>query len=154
MKVILITGTPCTGKTSYAKKFCKAKKYYYFDLHSFIKSHKLHSGFDKKYGSFIVNIEDFVNSIERHIKNMNKSSKFKSKFKGIVVDSHLSHYINPKMTDLCVVMKCDLSKLKKRLLKRNYSKAKIEENMEAEIFDICLFEAKDIGHRVRIVCSD
>src|SRR3989344_8318082 len=129
MKVILVTGTPCTGKTSYAKKLCISKEYYYFYVHNFIKSHKLHSGFDKKYDSFIVNIEDFVNSIETHIKNMKKSKEFNKKYKGIVVDSHLSHYLNPKMVDLCIVMKCDLRKLKKRLLKRKYSKAKIDENM-------------------------
>ena len=130
MKLILVTGTPCTGKTTYAKKLCRVKNYYYFDVNLFIKSHKLHSGFDKKYDSFIVNIEDFVNSIETHIKNMKKSKLFKSKFKGVVVDSHLSHYISPKMVDLCVVMRCDLGKLKKRLEKRGYSKSKVEENVE------------------------
>ena len=154
MEIVVVTGTPCTGKTSYAKKLCVSKKYFYFDVNDFIKSHKLHSGFDKKYGSFIVNIGELVSSLEKNIKSMKKSKSFKGKFKGVVVDSHLSHYISPKIADLCVVMKCDLKKLKKRLIKRKYSKAKIDENMEAEIFDICLIEAKEIRHNVKVVRSD
>ncbi len=154
MKVIIVTGTPCTGKTKYAKKLCKSRNYFYFDVNSFIRSRKLHSGFDRKYDSYMVNIKELIACLEKHIKNMMKSKEFCSKYKGIVIDSHLSHYVSPKLADLCVVMKCDLKKLKKRLIKRKYSKAKVVENMDAEIFDICLIEAKDIGHKVRVVKSD
>ena len=41
--------------------------------------------------------------------------------------------------------------LKKRLEKRGYSKQKIRENMDAEIFDVCLNEAKEEGHKIKIV---
>jgi broad-specificity NMP kinase len=44
-----------------------------------------------------------------------------------------------------------LKKLKQRLKKRGYHKAKIEENLECEIFDVCLEEAKEAGHKVKII---
>ena len=71
--------------------------------------------------------------------------------KDLVIDSHLSHYLPKKYVDLCVVTKCDLKVLKKRLEKRKYSKEKIRENLDVEIFDICLNEAKEKGHKVKVV---
>jgi broad-specificity NMP kinase len=44
-----------------------------------------------------------------------------------------------------------LKKLKKRLEKRNYSKSKIRENLDAEIFDVCLVEAKEKGHKIKVI---
>ena len=38
---------------------------------------------------------------------------------------------------------CPLHLLKKRLSKRKYSKAKVEENMDAERFKVCFMEAKE-----------
>jgi len=52
---------------------------------------------------------------------------------------------------LCIITKTDLKRLKKRLQKRKYSKAKIDENMESEILDICLVEALENKHKVKVV---
>ena len=70
---------------------------------------------------------------------------------GIIIDSHLSHYLPNKYVDLCVVTKCDLKVLEKRLKKKEYSKEKIRENLDTEIFDICLNEAKESNHKIMIV---
>ena len=53
--------------------------------------------------------------------------------------------------DVCIVTKCDLKELENRLRNKKYSKSKIRENMDAEIFDICLSEAKERGHKVLVV---
>ena len=63
----------------------------------------------------------------------------------------MSHYLPKKYVDLCIVTKCGLKKLKKRLEKRKYNKKKIRENLDCEIFDICLNEAMEKGHKVKIV---
>ena len=53
------------------------------------------------------------------------------------------------MVDLCIVLTCsNLKELEKRLKKRKYSKAKIRENLDAEIFQTCLMGAKEGGHKV------
>ena len=41
--------------------------------------------------------------------------------------------------------------LKKRLKKKKYSENKIRENLDAEIFDICLNEAKESRHKVIVI---
>jgi len=56
-----------------------------------------------------------------------------------------------KYINLCILTKCDLKELKKRLEKRKYSKAKIRENLDSEIFDICLNEAIEKSHTILII---
>ena len=53
--------------------------------------------------------------------------------------------------DLCIITKCNLKVLEKRLKNKKYSKEKIRENMDAEIFDVCLNEAKENKHKIMIV---
>ena len=69
----------------------------------------------------------------------------------LVIDSHMSHFLSPRLVDYVVITKTSLKKLKNRLKKRKYSKSKIDENLEVEIMDVCLNEAKELGHKVKIV---
>ena len=59
-----------------------------------------------------------------------------------------------KYVDKCIITKCDLKELEKRLQKRKYSKEKIRENLDAEIFDTCRVEALEAGHNVEVVNTD
>lgn len=140
-KVIIVTGTPGTGKTIVAKKIAKEKGYSYIDVNKIISEKKISSGYDRKRECKIIDVEKLNKALVQIIK--------KSK-KGLVIDSHLSHYLPKKYVDLCIVTKCSLKELKKRLKKRNYSKSKLEENLEAEIMEVCLNEAKEKGHKVEV----
>ena len=68
-----------------------------------------------------------------------------------MIDSHLSHFLPSKYVDKCYVTKCNLKELEKRLKKRKYSKKKIRENLDAEIFDVCFEEAKENKHDIEII---
>jgi len=159
MKVISITGTPCTGKTTIAKKLSKELNYLHLEINEVIKENGLHNGYDKKRQCYIVDVGNlnkhlihiirFFESLE-NTKNLKLDKSIK---KGIIIDSHLSHYLPKDYVDLCIVMVCDLKTLQKRLKKRKYSQQKISENMDAEIFDVCLNEAKAAGHRVIVISS-
>ena len=48
-------------------------------------------------------------------------------------------------------MRNSLKTLKKRLEKRGYSKEKVRENLDAEIFDTCRIEALEAGHNVEVI---
>ncbi len=146
MKVIIVSGTPGTGKTTIAKKTAKEKGYEYIDVNKVIEKEKLSEGYDKKRDTKIIDIERLNKAVIRLIEN-----KKKERIKGIIIDSHLSHYLPKKYVDLCIITKCDLKALKKRLEKRGYSKAKIRENMDAEIFDTCRIEAEERGHKIKII---
>jgi len=82
------------------------------------------------------------------IKRISEAKKAKT---GLVLDSHLAHYLPKKEVDFCVITKCDLKVLKTRLEKRGYPAAKIRENLDAEIFDIILTEALELGHKVMVL---
>ena len=157
MKVIIISGTPGTGKTTVAKKLAKEKHYEYINVANLIIKNKLSAGYDKKRKTKIIDIKKLnkflVNLINTYKKLNIKNNKDKE-VRGIIIDSHLSHYLPPKYVNLCMITKCNLKTLQKRLKKKGYHKEKIRENLDAEIFDICLNEAKELGHRIKIVYTN
>ena len=145
MKVIIVTGCVATGKTTLSKKIAARLKFHYIDVNELIKEHNLAEGYDKKREASIIDTKKLNKILINIISNLKES---------LVIDSHLSHYMDKKYVDLCIVTKCNLKELKKRLEKRNYSKEKIRENLDADIFDVCLNEAKEEGHNVLVVETD
>lgn len=142
--IIIVTGTPGTGKTTLAKKIAKNKNLKYVDVSKLIKENNLSDGFDKKRNCDIIDIKKLNKELIKIIK----------KEKNIIIDSHLSHYLPRKYVDLCIVTKCTLKTLEKRLKKRGYKKSKIRENLDAEIFDTCRTEAEEKSHKVKVVWTD
>ena len=142
MGIIIITGTPCTGKTTIAKKISSLKNYDYLDVNKLIKQHKVYEKYDRKTKSYLADTKKVKQLLLKIIK--------KSK-NNLVIDSHLSHYLPSKLVDLCILTKCDIKILKKRLKKRKYNEQKIRENLDAEILDICLNEAVEHKHRIMVI---
>jgi adenylate kinase len=139
-KVIAVSGTPGTGKTTVAKALAKALKYSYVDVKKLIEDKKLGLGYDKKRQCLVVDP-----------KKVNKALIEAVGKKDSVVDSHLSHYLPPKYVELCIITTCKLGELEKRLKKRGYPKGKIRENLDAEIFEVCRCEAIDMGHELLVI---
>ncbi len=140
--IIVVTGIPGTGKTTVAKKIARKIKAEYIDVNKVINKYRLSRGYDRKRQCKIVDIDKLNKVLIKIIKNSKKS---------LVIDSHLAHFLDKKHVNLCVVTKCDLKVLKKRLEKRGYKKEKIRENLDAEIFDVCLMEAAALGHKIKII---
>lgn len=145
MKVIIVTGTPGTGKTTFAKKLAKLRKYKCVNVNYYISKHKLYDSIDKKRKTKVVDSKKLASFLLKFIKNL------EGKEQGVVIDSHLSHYLPAKKVNICYVTKCDIAKLKKRLQKRGYNKQKIRENLDAEIFETCITEARKKGHKISII---
>lgn len=142
LKVYIVTGTPGTGKTTFAKKYALEHNLEYIDGNDVVRSHNLSEGYDPEHDSYIVDEKKFAKVCREIIK--------KSK-KDLIIDSHLSHYISPKFVDTCFVITCDLKVLKKRLEDRKYSPEKVRENLDAEIFRVCETEARESGHSVILI---
>ena len=140
MTVIIITGTPGTGKTELAREIAK-NGFEYVDANKIIEQNKLIESFDKKRDTNVVDEKKLSDAFVKLIKTK----------KNLVIDSHMSHCIPSKYVDVCIVTKCNLKVLKKRLEKKGYSKEKVRENLDAEIFDVCLTEAEEAGHKLLIV---
>lgn len=142
MKCIIVTGSPGTGKSRVARLIAEKLKGEYVDVNKLVKNKKIKSEYDKKLNTRIVDVK----VLNKYLINLIKKSK-----KMLVIDSHLSHYLPKKYVKLCVVTKCELKVLKKRLEKRKYSREKIRDNLDAEIFDVCLIEAKEKCHRIKVI---
>jgi len=134
---LCITGSVGTGKTTLAKKLAKTLELRYLDVRTIIKEHKLDQEYDKKRKCSIIDVKKLNKVLLPLPEN-------------VIVDSHLSHYLPKKSIDLCIVTRCDLKTLHKRLEKRKYSENKIKENLEAEIFEVCLQEAQSL-HKVLVI---
>ena len=143
MKVICITGTPGTGKTTISKGLAKKLDFVYIDVNRIISKHKLSEGYDKKRKTKIIDISKLNSTL---INEINHYKEIKSM--GLVIDSHLSHFLPKKYVNFCIVTRCGIKTLNKRLIKRKYLKNKIQENLQAEIFDVCLNEARELKHKI------
>lgn len=141
--IIIVTGTPATGKTTLSKFLSEKKGFEYIDLNQFSKDNGLIVGFDEERDCDIIDESKLTEKIKEYTKDKN-----------VVIDSHLSHYISPDIVDQCIVTKCNLRELKTRLEKRGYSFNKVRENLDSDIFDTCMIEASEEGHKVSVIKTD
>ncbi len=157
--IITVTGTPGTGKTYVAKKLAN-KNLRYIDLNSMIKKERLYDKYDRKAKTYDVDVKKLKKIEERFagykekefevkkIINIDGLKRALKNKKGILIDSHLSHFIN---SDLCIVVKADIKTISDRLKERKYSSKKIRDNVESEIFDVCLEDAKRLGRNIVVI---
>jgi adenylate kinase len=142
MNSILVTGTPATGKTMVAKTLAESLGCKYVDVKRVIREHKLEGSYDEKRHCGVVDEE----KLRKILENMISESKT-----CLIIDSHLSHFVSKEKARLCIVTKCDLKELEKRLKARGYDEAKVKDNLECEIMQVCESEAFELGHDMIIV---
>ncbi len=141
MKLIIITGTPGTGKSTLAKFLAKKLGWERLDLH------KYYSNLSTRYNPHKKCWEIDFNKLKKLVTKKLKESK-----KNLILDSHISHQLPKKMVNLCIVLtSSNLKILEKRLKQRKYSPQKIRENLDSEIFQVCLNEAKENGSKLKVI---
>jgi adenylate kinase len=110
----------------------------FISVGSMISEQKLYSEWDDEMNCSIFD-EDLV---RKEVRKTILSSQRKGK-KGVVIEFHSLSFLRKKMLDRVIVLRTDNSVLWNRLEKRGYSEAKIQENVQAEIFMECYNEAVD-----------
>ena len=139
--IIVISGTPGTGKTTIAKFLAKKYRLKYIEGDKFIQKNKLREDWDKRLRTWNVNTNKLNMALIKLIK----------KEKNLVIDSHLGHYLPKKYVDICIIVKCNPKVLRRRLTERKYHEEKIKHNTDSELFDVCLNEARERGHRIKVI---
>eukprot|EP00246_Nothoceros_aenigmaticus_P005883 TRINITY_DN1834_c0_g1_i1.p2 TRINITY_DN1834_c0_g1~~TRINITY_DN1834_c0_g1_i1.p2 ORF type:complete len:173 (-),score=30.82 TRINITY_DN1834_c0_g1_i1:1351-1869(-) len=129
---ILVTGTPGTGKTSTCSLLASATGFNHVNVGELVKEKKLHDGWDEELQSFIVNDDLVCDELEDVMKDG-----------GNIVDYHGSDLFPERWFDAVVVLQTDNSVLHDRLINRGYMGAKLENNIQCEIFQVLLEEARD-----------
>jgi len=131
--IIALTGTPGTGKTTIAARL-REKGEEVIDLNIHIEEKKLKDRFDKKRDTYNVD----VIKLNRSLNDLPKDGN-------VFLEGHLSHFLN---CDIIIVVRCNPSVLRERLVKRNYPAQKITENVQAEALDVILCESSESNAHV------
>jgi adenylate kinase len=131
-RVVLITGTPCVGKTSVARLLASRLNALYVNLTELAVNENLVSGVDEERGSVVVDEVRMQRKISGIIEKAGKD---------VVVDGHYAASVVPKrFVTYAFVLRRDPVELRGFMEKAGLSGRKLWENLAAEILDVCLVD--------------
>ncbi|KAL6871444.1 hypothetical protein ACP4OV_014273 [Aristida adscensionis] len=129
---VLVTGTPGTGKTTTCSLLADAAGLRHVNIGDLVREKGLHDGWDEELQCHVIN-EDLVCD---ELEDMMEEG-------GILVDYHGCDFFPERWFDLVVVLQTDNSILHDRLTSRGYMGSKLTNNIECEIFQVLLEEARE-----------
>lgn len=132
---IIITGTPGTGKSSHCELLASNTSLTHLSINAIAKELECIDGTDDELGSALVDEDRLLDTLEQveDVKNVG----------GFIIDWHACDLFPESWIDLVVVLRAETNVLYDRLKARNYAQNKIDENMDAEIMQILLDEARE-----------
>nr|TKR99705.1 adenylate kinase isoenzyme 6-like isoform X1 [Populus alba] len=110
----------------------EATQFRHINIGDLVKEKNLHDGWDDQFDCYIINEDLVCDELEDIMEEG-----------GNIVDYHGCDFFPERWFDQVVVLQTDNSVLYDRLSKRGYSETKISNNMECEIFQVLLEEAKE-----------
>ena len=133
-RVILITGTPCVGKTTTAKQLTKKLNAEYINLTDFSKTYNLTLEEDTERQTTIIDEDAMQQKLKETIETAANDN--------LIVDGHYAAAVTPpeQVTNVFVLRR-NPKELKEFMQKCGFNEAKLYENLSAEILDSCLIEA-------------
>lgn len=124
--IIVITGTPGTGKTNISKRVARELDFDYVSINKVVDEFDLVLEKDKERKTKVVDTDRLKEKVnEMQLNNA-------------VVDGHLGYFID---CDFCIVLRCRPDELKKRLESKDWDEKKINENLQAEILGSITIQA-------------
>jgi adenylate kinase len=131
--IVAISGTPATGKTTVAALVGKKLGWKVIELNRLAQEKDLFSGYDEERGSKVVDI----GRIQKAIDNIFVAD--------MIIESHYAHDMK---CDMVLILRANPAEIRKRAVEKGWSKKKTEENVLAEIMEVCKQEALDSGRKV------
>jgi len=136
-RIILITGTPCVGKTTIATALAEKIEAKYINLTEFAKTNNLALNQDNERNTTIINEEEMKQKLLETIDASQNSN--------IIIDGHYASAVIPtQYVTLVFVLRRNPIELKEFMERRGYTGSKLWENLQAEIIDVCLGEAVEL----------
>ncbi|MAG60663.1 hypothetical protein CL619_02640 [archaeon] len=138
-RLLIITGTPGTGKSTLAKLLIEQLGLLHLDLYELIESDKkLSSEYNKEKDCYDLDMDKVEELVKLRLEE--------NPGQVMVLDSHVAHHLSSKIICGAIIVRCsDLKELESRLLARNYSANKVKENLDSEIFDVCYDESLELS---------
>lgn len=132
-RVILVTGTPCVGKTTLARKLSSQLNSQYVNLTDLAKTENITLGRDPDRQTTIVD----ESKMRRKLRSIIEKAK-----EDIVIDGHFAAAVTPKsLVTHVFVLRRNPIELRILMQKCEFKQSKQDENLSAEILDVCLVEA-------------
>ena len=132
-KNVFITGTPFTGKTTVSVVLSERLGCKLIKINDLAIENDFVLGIDEEKGYKVIDIPRLNDKVSEIISG---SDDF------IIFEGHLAHLCSG--ADKVIVLRVRPEILRSRLEGRNYTDAKIRENLEAEAMGVCTAEAYDI----------
>jgi adenylate kinase len=133
-RVILITGTPCVGKTTLARQLSKKLNALYINLTELAEKENLTAGEDKERKTKVIS-EDKMRRKIREILDKTDNAN-------IIIDGHYAAAVVPTShVTRIFVLRRNPVELRAFMEKSGFQGAKLWENLASEILDVCLVEA-------------
>ena len=132
-ETIFITGTPCTGKTTVSEKLSEKLNCRLIKINDLAIENDFVLGIDDKKGYKVIDIPALNEKVAEIIAGSEDM---------LIFEGHLAHLCDG--ADKVIVLRVRPEILRSRLEERDYSEAKIQENLEAEAMGVCTSEAYDI----------
>jgi adenylate kinase len=134
---ILVTGTPAVGKTATASLIAEKTGLRHINVGELIKQHKCYDGHDAALDTHILDEDKLLDLME------NIFQECADEGVGIVADYHSCELFPERWFDLILVLRTSTEELFDRLTERGYNEKKRSENLEAEIMQVVLEEARE-----------
>ncbi|MEM3696399.1 MAG: adenylate kinase family protein [Candidatus Bathyarchaeia archaeon] len=142
-RVILLTGTPCVGKSSVAQLLCLKLDAFYVNLTELALRENLVSGKDMERNSIIVDERRMMHKIREIITKCDKED--------VIIDGHYAVSVVPKkLVTYVFVLRRDPVELKGFMEKAGFSGRKLWENLASEILDVCLVDALKVHGKGKV----
>ncbi|MEM3399293.1 MAG: AAA family ATPase [Candidatus Micrarchaeia archaeon] len=143
--VIIITGTPGTGKTSLARALAKRLGALFVSINGLVEEKKLWAKIEG--GCKVVRMAKLEEELRRMIKECRKLGK------RIVIEGHLGCELHVD-ADIVLVLRTHPEILRRRYARRKYRIEKIEENVMAEMLDYCVIMSEKNYRKAKIIEID
>ena len=129
---IILTGTPGVGKSSHCEQLGRSTGLKHLSINTVAQERGCISGKDTQLNSLIVDEDLLLDALENEVPTDG----------GYLIDWHACDLFPESWIDLVVVLRASTEVLYDRLVARGYKANKVEENIDAEVMQVLLDEAR------------